>query len=78
MAALMQGADKLCCQGLKNTLEQNYLIGMNNYPKTMDDVENILNTYSQTAKPITLRCLPKTVCFFKYYQSDLLLDDIIR
>ena len=47
---LLIGADQGQNGSLKNQLQQNMSIGTNNYPKSVDIMMNILNTFARTSK----------------------------
>ena len=49
-ALLLSGFNKLHYGGLKSMLTQHMYMGMNQYPCTVDETSNILNTYNKTTK----------------------------
>ena len=49
-ALLLSGADILRYGGLKSTLAQHLSMGINQYPRTVDETLNIINTYHKTTK----------------------------
>ena len=49
-ALFIHGADKIGYGGLKRNLAQNMSMGSNQYPRSMEEALNILNTYSKTTR----------------------------
>ena len=47
---LMIGADHGRYGTMKNQMQQNMAMGTNNYPKSIDEIMNILNTFIKTNK----------------------------
>ena len=49
-ALLLSGSDKNQYGVLKSTLAQHVSMGTNQYPSTVEEMMNVLNAYSKTAK----------------------------
>ena len=47
---LLIGADRNRYGAMKNKMQQNMAMGTNNYPKSVDETMNILNTFAKTSK----------------------------
>ena len=47
---LLIGADRNRYGGMKNQMQQNMAMGTNNYPISVDETMNILNTFAKTSK----------------------------
>ena len=48
--SLLIGADRNRYGAMKNKMQQNMAMGTNNYPKSVDETMNILNTFAKTSK----------------------------
>ena len=47
---LLIGTDRNRYAGMKNQMQQNMAMGTNNYPKSVDETMNILNTFAKMSK----------------------------
>ena len=47
---LLIGADRRRYGAMKNVMQQNLPMGTNNYPKSIDETKNILNTFAKMNK----------------------------
>ena len=52
---LLIGSDQGWYGSLKNQLQQNMTMGTNNYPKSVDEIMNILNTFAKTLKSMGVK-----------------------
>ena len=48
--SLLIGVDQTWCRRMKNQMQQNMAMGANNYPKSVDETVNTLNTFAKISK----------------------------